>query len=399
MAKKNSAHVILIDDDNLMLTMMEESIKKMQHEAISFSSAKEALDYLNTENHQTDLIVSDIKMPDISGFEFCKTASNIRSLKNVPILLVSVLNDTESIVEGYNAGCFDYILKPLMMEQFISKCSNAIKQRQTIIKYQETASKAKAVAYEAMENGNKLASIIALSEQGSKITTIAELAKSVFTTLEESNLKSSILFDLHNKQNFFSSNHYMSPLEQETLHHIRHSDKITEDNRYYEFNNRLYASFDKVILLIKNPTEYSQSNLKDYIGAMMNFVDAKAKVIEDTLIRQAERQAEHSQVIKKFGESITELRGIFTAQMENLNNIIDLIMSELSVSFSTLDLGEYHEQVIIEIVKGSLLQLEQRINAGVQTFDQEAKELLTDLKNVLSDTKKPAHQNNYNMPP
>ena len=66
-----------------------------------------ALEKINTENYH--LILLDVMLPHMSGFEICK---KIRESKDVPIIMLSALNDEENQLKGYNLGIDDYVTKP-----------------------------------------------------------------------------------------------------------------------------------------------------------------------------------------------------------------------------------------------------------------------------------------------
>ena len=354
--KKITPRVMLVDDDKVMLIAMEEALKESGYETSTYESAESALEVIeqslaaNGDQPPCDLLVSDINMPGISGLEFCQKISQKAEFKYVPVMLVSGQTDEQTIVEGYKSGCFDFIPKPLLLDKFLAKCDNATKQMQKLFISDQRASKAKAIACEAMEAGNRLTSIIEFSESGKTLDSFEKLAKKVFKTLERYGYQSSILFECsHGEPQFFSNNGYENPLEKELLIQLRKSDNVFESTHYYEFNGRLFSSFDKSILLIRNATQFSEEGLKDYIGALMNCVDTRAKIIEHEETRLEERQVEKLHVIEKFEESIVELKGIFQSQMHSLNSIIELMVSELHVRFSSLDIGERNEQMIQEM--------------------------------------------------
>ena len=74
-----------------------------------------------------DLILLDVMMPDINGFEVCKTLVNDSRTSDIPILLVTAKTDAEDIKEGLDAGAFDYIKKPINKIELLARVKSALK--------------------------------------------------------------------------------------------------------------------------------------------------------------------------------------------------------------------------------------------------------------------------------
>ena len=68
-------------------------------------------------NNLYDLIISDIMMPEIDGFEFAKTVREVN--KTIPILFITALDDISSMQRGFRAGIDDYMVKPINMDELV----------------------------------------------------------------------------------------------------------------------------------------------------------------------------------------------------------------------------------------------------------------------------------------
>jgi len=79
-----------------------------------------------------DIIISDIVMPEVSGYQLCKELKNDIKTSHVPIILLSVKFSEEEIVSGLEAGADDYITKPFRMEILLSRIKNLIKMRRRL---------------------------------------------------------------------------------------------------------------------------------------------------------------------------------------------------------------------------------------------------------------------------
>jgi CheY-like chemotaxis protein len=107
-----SKKVLLVDDSTTTL-MMEEMILKQstQYECVT---AKDGLDAISRAVvEEPDLVLMDVVMPRMNGFEACKRMRLEDSLRETPIILVTTRGEEEYVEAGFQSGCNDYITKPI----------------------------------------------------------------------------------------------------------------------------------------------------------------------------------------------------------------------------------------------------------------------------------------------
>ena len=117
--------ILIVDDDEPSRKLMAKTLKTMGiTNIIEATDGKTAISklYLN----QVDLVISDWRMPGMSGLDFYKAAQKENLLENVPFLMVSVENEKEKVVEALKAGIRDYIVKPLKQESFRDKVKSIL---------------------------------------------------------------------------------------------------------------------------------------------------------------------------------------------------------------------------------------------------------------------------------
>lgn len=104
--------VLLVDDSSTTL-MMEQLILK-QRTPYECVTAKDGLDAMARALVETpDLILMDVVMPRLNGFETCKRMRLEKSLQGTPIILVTSRGEEEYVEAGFQSGCNDYITKPV----------------------------------------------------------------------------------------------------------------------------------------------------------------------------------------------------------------------------------------------------------------------------------------------
>lgn len=107
--------ILIVDDQPENLMMLSESLKDEYSISIVNSGTK-ALEFI-TKEHIPDLVLLDIVMPDMNGFELCKKIKEYPKSSSIPVIFVTVMGAIEDIKKGFEAGGVDYITKPYRIEE------------------------------------------------------------------------------------------------------------------------------------------------------------------------------------------------------------------------------------------------------------------------------------------
>jgi DNA-binding response OmpR family regulator len=101
--------VLLVDDDQALLTVFETALKQEGFEVVTSTTGKEALDKANADKF--DFIFLDQILPDISGNDVLKTLKSQENTKNIPVAIVSNFSQDQLMQDAINMGADDYIYK------------------------------------------------------------------------------------------------------------------------------------------------------------------------------------------------------------------------------------------------------------------------------------------------
>ncbi len=106
------AHVLIVDDNAQNLELLEVYLEDMDE--VRTSSAANGIEALEIVNHdKPDLILLDIMMPKMSGFEFCKQIKTNPRTRDIVVIMVTALNETADIERATECGTDDYLTKPI----------------------------------------------------------------------------------------------------------------------------------------------------------------------------------------------------------------------------------------------------------------------------------------------
>ncbi len=105
------ATILIVDDDATLTAGVARTLSAAGHECIVKVDGEEALSVLHEQS--VDLVILDIMIPRISGFELCRRIHNDTSLYGLPVLFLSAMNGEEEVAHGLAQGADDYITKPV----------------------------------------------------------------------------------------------------------------------------------------------------------------------------------------------------------------------------------------------------------------------------------------------
>lgn len=115
------ATVFIVDDMEINRTVLGEIISHMGCDPVLFESGEKAIEELRyrwkSGGKRPQLILTDISMPGMDGYELCRILKGHENTKNIPIIFISAYNESKDIVEGFSHGCEDYITKPFIAEE------------------------------------------------------------------------------------------------------------------------------------------------------------------------------------------------------------------------------------------------------------------------------------------
>ena len=115
----------IADDDEAIRLVLEESLSSSGFDTSSFSSADELIKSL--ENGEPDLIITDVQMPGMLGYDLLKHINN--NFEDLPVIIMTAFADMQAAVESFGGGAFEYIPKPFDLEDAIKIIERALEEK------------------------------------------------------------------------------------------------------------------------------------------------------------------------------------------------------------------------------------------------------------------------------
>jgi DNA-binding response OmpR family regulator len=109
--------ILVVDDDPAMTTLLTKVLQEHDFEVKAVNEAVEGLEY--AMGHKPDLIILDVMMPIVNGFNFCRLIKQEQDQKDIPILLLTARDQLKDIEIGLEMGAEAYLTKPLNVEELL----------------------------------------------------------------------------------------------------------------------------------------------------------------------------------------------------------------------------------------------------------------------------------------
>src|SRR5688572_438720 len=261
--EKSQFKVLLVDDRDENLFALETILKDENYQLIKAHSGKEALAFL-LKDLDFHLIIMDVLMPGMNGFETAALIYNREKLKNIPIIFLTAMDIEGNIYKGYQAGAIDYISKPIIPELLKVKVRAFVelseKNRELVRQEKKLRAANRKLEWEIGERKLSEAKVKALNE---------DLAKKLEQLQSLDSFNYSISHDL------------MSPLNSITgltgLLQTMYPEKF--DKEVLEIVNYIMGSVDRMSNLIKDLLSFSRQahveiakkevSMKDMVNEVM----------------------------------------------------------------------------------------------------------------------------------
>jgi len=123
--KDKTPVVLIVDDDQPSLELLQAYLEDVDCQTLCAHDGLEALEIIGKK--APDLVLLDVMMPKMSGFEVCKRIKNDPKTSDIPVIMVTALNEFGDIERGINSGTDDFISKPLNKLELVTRVKTMLK--------------------------------------------------------------------------------------------------------------------------------------------------------------------------------------------------------------------------------------------------------------------------------
>jgi DNA-binding response OmpR family regulator len=118
--------ILLVDDSSTVLLMERMILSKSEYDVVTARDGQEGVEKALSE--KPDLILMDVVMPRMDGFEACRKLREQDGTKAIPVIMVTTRGELSSVESGYASGCNDYVTKPINGLELLAKVRSCLGQ-------------------------------------------------------------------------------------------------------------------------------------------------------------------------------------------------------------------------------------------------------------------------------
>lgn len=383
--------ILSVDDEPTNQLVIDEILED-DYEVKLVYSGEECLD--NVKSFKPNLILLDINMPGIDGYQTCERLKDDSDTKSIPVIILSALSTTEEKLKGYEVGAEDYIPKPFDHDDLLHKIDKSLTESQQAANSPDINAGAgslqdekddeellnelqssRAIAMDAMRYTSDLGAIVKFYEESAQCKTFKELMDAVFVTTNALGINASMQIrngcDVINRS--FSGE--MSAMEASVI------DVSKDKGRFFDFKNRTIMNYKYSSILIKNmplDDEKKYGILKDILGALGNGAEERVRtiILERTMVLNRE------QVIGLIQETFKNINEQHTMRAKEGVEILEAMVIEVNKAVDSMDLLSYQEEQLEVIIENFRKRNDQHMNNGMN-LGAASKAALDSLNNIF----------------
>jgi len=319
-----TAKILVVDDEPLNREIMTEFLID---DFSDITLAVDGYDCLKIcKNQLPDIILLDVNMPGLDGFEVCSQLKAIDPKKVTSVIFVSAFGQAENRIEGYKAGAIDYLVKPFEPEELLQKINRTLEYKNETNELKQSVTTSNDMAFTAMTISSELGEIIRIMEEMFLVTNFKSLCAKFFQWAKGMDLNSCIRIKTDNFETCMSNNALSTPIERELM------ELLATKKRIFSFESRAQFNGSQVQILIKNmpqedDTKYGR--LIDTLPVILTGLDKCVQRIYELNMKEEQRT--------KIDETIDQIISISNATSDTFNLMQDELRTVFSEFQSSLD--------------------------------------------------------------
>jgi DNA-binding response OmpR family regulator len=384
-----SIDILIVDDDKFAQKMIQRALSENSFGLRSAMNGEEALEEARKET--PDIIILDVEMPGLSGYEVCNILRQEEATADIPIVFLSSHTSLRERMQGYEVGADDYIVKPFDAEHLLAKINVLIKYQQERKELKAQYELAQKTAITAMTGTSELSIAMGFIEKTYSYGNYEALANGLFQTTDQFKLSCCLMIcDGDNESDsckkecstcgdtrLFSSDGSVKPLEKELL------EMADEGKRFLDFGLRTIINFPGTRLLIRNmPLDNMElyGRIKDILPVLLSAVETKIHALQT-------EQALHNystELLGSFGHIRTNLYYLAKRLIANQTSsaqVLEKMTHELNNDLLGMGLEEDQEEYLLHRIDAAIADAASRIDASA-IIANSFTDLLKDLRTI-----------------
>ncbi|MCG8672859.1 MAG: response regulator [Pseudomonadales bacterium] len=353
--------VLIIDDDKLVRKIISRAISS-EYEVITAENGD--LGLATAETEKPDLILLDVEMPGINGYEVCDRLKQNSDTSGIPVVFLSGRTSLRERMLGYEAGGADFITKPCETQELLAKLKVLLHYQHSKENLTQRVENASKTAFTAMRGSSELGLAIQFIESSYSALSFEDIAKRFLEVTNNLSLNCSLMFETHKGRLYFSSKGSASPLEKEVLTTL-----FEQGKRFNDFGCRTQINYPRVALLVKNMPindRDAYGRYKDFLPSMLGSTEAKIKSLdtEQALIEQTRNLTTSFGVVRN---TLIDIASQLEGNQEKVIRLLQDMINNFEEQLPKLGLEDDQEKYLLSTLDSTIVATNTIIENGTST--------------------------------
>ncbi|MCO7227451.1 PleD family two-component system response regulator [Pleionea sp. CnH1-48] len=372
---------VLIVDDDVFTREAHKKFLKDTYNVFCASSAEDAL--VMMKSAIPDLMLLDVKMDGMDGYELCKVIRATEEWRSLPILFVSGLSNLEEKLKCYDVGGDDFIHKSFHADELLAKIKVLLRTAEDKKELSKKVEDAHSTVMTVISTTSELGKAMQFAEKVIALSSVSQATELFFSVMESYDLDSVACIFHEHEYKYFSPSGYVKPIERELLEVLRNK------GRFYHFEQRTQTNFSNVSVLVKNmpvDDDARYGRLKDILPALVGVLGSRISAIEaqDAIISQSQEVIYSFDVIQT---TMNTLTASLAKNQEEAAAVLRKMISDLDWFVPKLGLEDDQEQYIIGHIDQAINGALSIMNAGT-SIQNSFSEITNSLKATVENQNK-----------
>lgn len=368
------ARVLIVDDDEFIRDFIADNLGD-DYEVLCAESAASGLAQAGTS--RPALILADVQMPDMDGYQFCAALKEDFDLSDIPVLFLSALDGIEDRLRGFEVGGEDFVTKPVSPKVLQAKISRVLQLQDERNALRAQASYATSTAMVAMTSMSETGMLIEALKKFGHSADLLELGRAVLEALALFGLNGvTELIQQDGQSIALNGKGPASELEISVMHHMATMDRITQ------FRNRLAISYPQVRMVVLDmPLDDPDrcGRLRDHLAILVEAANERLHAIYNE-----QKLHQRGEVIDDTVRRLVAVLGNIDAAQRKTRadsiTVLNSVIRRFEEALVGLQLTDRQEHALLHLVKDGMEDI-YNVQLAQEHFQNQLTEVVSQLKN------------------
>jgi len=346
---KDVAIIMVVDDESINRGIIKHTLED-DFKVHCVNSGQQCIEEVH--DIMPDVILMDILMPGIDGYETCEILKKDKQIRHIPVIFVSAMNTVKHRLKAYNLEARDFITKPFDLDELNSKVRIAVNMKKEHDQLVADILNVTDVAYAAMNMSSESGLVSQFIENSFSCNNYQEVADKIFEAMRAFGLSAAFQISFDNEVVDFNPEGIYKPLESELIMIVK------AKGRLFNFGPRMFINYKNSSILIKNmPLDDPDKcgRLRDHLAMIGSAADARIRAMKTQL--DLKKHLSSRGIIKTVAIAIESLETQYKNDRLKTLNITQMMGQDIEESLLQLGLEVDQETRLMDSIDKATKEL------------------------------------------